>query len=328
MLKGHFYESILGLTIVDWATINRRIALCKQFSNPESRLNCLLRLFQETNDGMVAYAIGEELKSQSKLEEAIKYFEEARRLFPLEKYKAQAKAAIQDIASILKNEEATRLKTLSNKEESYKISVDLESEDPSKVLFIVSCTRRKIWDELSNTPVFVPARFAYKGGTFKKFLLWAEQNHLEERGFRWLILSAKYGFIEPWHPICNYNITFNDEETGPITDDSLYNQAMYQCRWNNIKLRDFRKVIFFGDPTYKDKVCVAFKDIQIKIVDGFTGETIKDITDENDEEIPLEFTDYNEEDHENHDYELPYGYEDILHPEGEGDYDSDIDFII
>lgn len=316
------------MTVLDWATINRKISLCKRLSNPEDRLNCLLCLFQETNDGMVAYAIGEELKSRNRLKEAIKYFEKARRLFPIEKYKARAEAAIQDISSILLNEEATRLEALSVREESYKISVDLDSEDPDEVLFIVSCTERKIWDELSDAPVFVPARFAYRGDIFRKFLLWAEQNHLEERGFRWLILSAKYGFIEPWHPICNYNVTFSDAETGPITDGTLYNQAMYQCRWGNIKLRDFRKIIFFGNSTYRDKICVAFKDAQTKIVDGLTGEVIKDSTNENDEEVSLAFTDYNEENHENHDYELPYGYEDILHPEGEGDYDSDIDFVI
>jgi len=55
---------------------------------------------------MVAYAIGEELKSQNRLNEAIKYFEKARRLFPIEKYKARAEAAIQDIVSILQNKEA------------------------------------------------------------------------------------------------------------------------------------------------------------------------------------------------------------------------------
>ena len=31
-------ECILELTVLDWATINRKISLCKRLSNPEDRL--------------------------------------------------------------------------------------------------------------------------------------------------------------------------------------------------------------------------------------------------------------------------------------------------
>ena len=153
--------------------------------------------------------------------------------------------------------------------------MNLDSEDPRKVLFVVSCTKRKIWDEEAGAPRFVPARYAYRGEVFRKFIQWAERNMLEKRGFKWIILSAKYGFIEPWHPVSNYDITFEDENTGPITAESLYNQVMFQNRWGKIKLKNFKRIIFFGSSKYREKILRAFKDVQAEIIDGFTGEALK-----------------------------------------------------
>ena len=137
---------------------------------------------------------------------------------------------------------------------------------------------------------------------------------------------------KPWHPISNYNVTFDDAETGPITDDSLYNQVMYQYRWEKARLKDFRRIIFFGNFTYREKICKAFRNVQAEIIDGYTGETVRDLKEE---QFPIVFSydtvenyDFEEDPSEETFEELPDGYEDILHPEGEGDYDSDRDFLI
>jgi len=43
----------------------------------------------------------------------------------------------------------------------------------------------------------------YQGSSFKEFLNYAVENNIRY----WLILGAKYGFIEPWHPIGNYDVS-------------------------------------------------------------------------------------------------------------------------
>ena len=70
------------------------------------------------------------------------------------------------------------------------MSLDISKFDPESTLFIVSCTYKKIWDCDSGVPDFVPARYAYRGNRFLKFLKWMEENKVEEKGFFWVILSG------------------------------------------------------------------------------------------------------------------------------------------
>ena len=248
-----------------WREIIQQIEQCKNFPSHSDRLSCLLKLYDETNkDGMVAYNIGEEYHSQGELELAIEYYEQAERRFPLEKYKDRARRAITMAQRELeKRKRFGEVPPLPSK--AY-----LSQLDPETTLFMVACTRTKIWSEDPNAPPYIPARYAYRGKSFTDFVGWLEAKK-ETKSFRWLILSAKYGYIEPWHPIGNYDVTFDDEKTGPISDGTLYSQVMYQKRWkNNIPLKNFKTAICFGSKTYLEKVRKSFRDTDVQIVDGYT----------------------------------------------------------
>jgi len=122
-----------------------------------------------------------------------------------------------------------------------------------------------------NAPSYIPARYAYCGEDFLKFSQWFEENQMEMKSFRWLILSAKYGYIEPWHPIGKYDVSFHDISSGPISDEMLYSQVMKQKRWGDaIWLKDFKVIVCFGNKTYFRKVHESFKDTNTKIIDGYT----------------------------------------------------------
>jgi len=109
--------------------------------------------------------------------------------------------------------------------------------------------------------VYVPAREAYRGDDFVWWCSIASRVRC-----RWLILSAKYGFIEPDHPISNYDVTFSDPHTGPISDESLIHQVKYQTRWeDNIPLKSFKKVFVFGLDIYYFKVKLAFSSVGAEV---------------------------------------------------------------
>ena len=48
--------------------INRKIKECRELKNLQERLLCLMKLYQETADGMTAYALAEEFEIQSRLD--------------------------------------------------------------------------------------------------------------------------------------------------------------------------------------------------------------------------------------------------------------------
>jgi len=130
------------------------------------------------------------------------------------------------------------------------------------LLIVVSCSKQKVWGEENWGPAYVPAIHAYTGDD----VTWLRNNVPKGRGFHCLILSAKYGFIEPEHPIHNYNVTFNEPETGPISADSLKNQVCCQCRLfsgKEKKLSEFRYVLVKGSDTYVKKTQAAFDSIAV-----------------------------------------------------------------
>lgn len=70
------------------------------------------------------------------------------------------------------------------------------------VLVIVPCGQKKIWDCHANTGQ-TAARDAYTGAPFR-----INRAYAEVFSNAWIILSAKYGFIEPGFGISGpYNIT-------------------------------------------------------------------------------------------------------------------------
>src|SRR5680860_1607691 len=79
------------------------------------------------------------------------------------------------------------------------------------VLVIVPCGKRKIWD---HDPTHGPAKAedAYTGTLFR-----LNREYAEKYGDRWLILSAKYGFVPPEFEIPeSYDVAFNKKRTNPI----------------------------------------------------------------------------------------------------------------
>lgn len=256
-----------------WQIIINKIKQCRSDINSEKVIKCLQKLFSKTNDGMVAYALGEELEKKGDYEEAEKYYEIAESLFPLAKYKAKASASLKKIRNkISESEQKTTKKT---DDIDLLPEIVLSELDQKETLFIVSCSKRKIWDSNYSAPIYVPARFAYKGKSFINFLNWSEQNESEKKGFFWMILSGKYGFIEPWHPIAKYDINLNETDSYSISTESLINQT-YQTRWwrhkdgveKELKLADFSHIICINcHYQYKNKIKSSFHHAQIEFHD-------------------------------------------------------------
>ncbi len=188
-----------------WGDINERIKACRKEPDPVS---CLRTLFAKTPDGMVALALGGELEKSGHLKEALVAYEDAERLFPKWEWKQRAREAADRVSGKLSSVQEAEAQTVSPAEG---LGVVPET------LFVVSCTRRKIWDLTPSVGAFVAAKDAYVGETMKSWLA----SDLCRQEPRWIILSAKYGFIEPDHPVADYDVTFTDDTTGPISLESL-----------------------------------------------------------------------------------------------------------
>ena len=90
-----------------------------------------------------------------------------------------------------------------------------------KVLCIISCGNRKIWDKNPNAGL-TRARDVYIGPFAKKCKEYAEKFYPSS----WCILSAKYGFLFPDDIVPGpYNVTFNDKRTNPISVEELSKQV-------------------------------------------------------------------------------------------------------
>ena len=240
----------------DWQEIRRAIADCRRSSSPEGVVESLKNLFEFTQDGMVAYEIAKEYEGRGLYQEAAHWYEVAHDRFPLPQWKMRAQADLNRMRSKL---DSGLTRSVSEPVDSPK---ELGQCNPSETLLIVACTKTKIWSLDPEAPAYVPARFAYCGPEFKRFTRWLEDKSIESQGFRWLILSAKHGYLEPWQPIADYDVTFDDPQTGPISDDTLYSQVMFQKRWHSQKpIRDFRQVFYVGGATYADKIRRSFRDV-------------------------------------------------------------------
>ncbi len=228
--------------MVSWREINEAIARCRRSSNI---VPCLTALFERNRDGHVAAALAEEYERLGKIEDARRWFTEASRLYPKPEYKARAQSALRRLGSSVQ---------------------PASPETPpaqGSVLHIIECSKRKIWNfGAPSTPRFVPAKQAYLGDAITSWL--ADDRASEER---WLILSARYGFIDPDQPIENYDVTFKLPATGPITDDALAAQVRYQVRWvDAVPIRQFTRVVVHGHNDYFDRVRLAFSAVGARVL--------------------------------------------------------------
>lgn len=115
------------------------------------------------------------------------------------------------------------------------------------VLVIVPCGQKKIWDRNpSSGPT--AAKDTYIGPPFGINRAFAERF-----GEVWIILSAKYGFIEPDFEIAGpYNITFKKKRTGPIATARLREQVQEH------HFDRFTTVIGLGGKEYREAIEFAF----------------------------------------------------------------------
>ncbi len=128
------------------------------------------------------------------------------------------------------------------------------------ILVIVPCGRRKIWDKDPNQGP-TPARDVYTGAPFK-----VNREYAERFAERWVILSAKYGFIPPDFMIPGpYNVTFKDVSTNPVSVSTLREQIQAQS------FDRFEMVIGLGGREYRAAVKRAFALLPVEVCFPFAG---------------------------------------------------------
>jgi len=124
----------------------------------------------------------------------------------------------------------------------------------SRTLVIVACGARKIWDDNPNAGP-TPAKDAYTGAPFK-----VNRRYAETFSDKWVILSAKYGFINPAFIIPeNYNVTFKKPSTNPVSIDALKKQII------EMGLDKYDKIVVLGGKEYVNAVTKAFEEYNVKI---------------------------------------------------------------
>ena len=125
-------------------------------------------------------------------------------------------------------------------------------------LVIIPCGKMKIWGK-NHYAGPQKARDAYTGPPFKVNRQYAESRHCD-----WMILSPKYGFMQPDFVIAgNYDVTF--ESPDAISVRELKRQAERQG------LGNYSKVTVLGGHVYVEKVRDAFSSTKAKIDAPFVG---------------------------------------------------------
>ena len=139
-------------------------------------------------------------------------------------------------------------------------TMDSEAGNTSQVLVVVPCGKAKIWDrEPGRGPT--AARDAYAGGPFK-----LNRAYAERFADRWIILSAKYGFLVPDHTIPGpYEVSFLKPASGPVSVATLRTQV------TAIGLDRFPVVVGLGGAAYRAAVAKAFAGTGARLVFPFAG---------------------------------------------------------
>ena len=212
-----------------WSNINYELKLCLKKPNP---IPCLEELYNKTDDGWIAANLAFEYKKLKNWKKAYEIFTEAYEKLPKERYKQVVLQNMDEIKPLLRTLET---------------------------LYIVNCTKTKIWGENTEHPKYVEAKEAYRG---ESILNWRSRQVSVDS--LWLILSAKYGFIEPDHPISNYDVSFSTPSSGPISVESLKNQVMFQKRFE-VPLKEFTDIEVYGSSVYYKKVLQAFDETNASV---------------------------------------------------------------
>lgn len=115
------------------------------------------------------------------------------------------------------------------------------------ILVVVPCGSSKIWGKFPKSNA-TRADEAYVGPPFK-----VNRAFAQKFADKWVILSAKYGFIEPKFVIPeNYDVSFNQPATNPISVSELKAQAKKK------DLENYDVVIALGGKNYTEIVKEVF----------------------------------------------------------------------
>ncbi len=127
-------------------------------------------------------------------------------------------------------------------------------------LVIVPCGQRKIWNKNPEAGPTI-AEHAYTGAPFS-----VNKGFAQRFGEQWLILSAKYGFIEPDFLIPGpYNVTFKR------SSNELVSAAMLKQQVQALGLDSSTSVIGLGGKDYRQAIETAFEGTGIKLHFPFSG---------------------------------------------------------
>jgi hypothetical protein len=122
------------------------------------------------------------------------------------------------------------------------------------LLVIVPCGSAKIWKKHPNRGP-TPARDVYIGSPFK-----VNREFAERHADRWVILSAKYGFINPDFLIPeSYEVTFKRRSTNPISTERLAEQV------RAMGLGRYARIIGLGGVDYRAAIRAAFDGLDARL---------------------------------------------------------------
>jgi len=128
------------------------------------------------------------------------------------------------------------------------------------ILVVVPCGKGKIWDKYPDAGP-TSAKDAYTGAPFR-----VNREYAECFGEKWVILSAKYGFVSPDFTIPGpYDVSFKDRSTPSVSVETLQKQIREQ------DLSHFDLVIGLGGKEYRNVIEQAFEPWGIRIMFPFAG---------------------------------------------------------
>jgi hypothetical protein len=111
------------------------------------------------------------------------------------------------------------------------------------LLVIVPCGQKKVWEKHPEAGPTM-AKDVYAGSPFI-----VNRKFADAFGKPWVILSAKYGFIDPQFMMPGpYNVTFKRKSTDPISVTKLRDQVRQQG------LDRFSNVIGLGGKEYRQVI--------------------------------------------------------------------------
>jgi hypothetical protein len=127
------------------------------------------------------------------------------------------------------------------------------------ILVIVPCGTATIWDRSPHAGP-TEAYYAYHGTPFK-----LNRAYAERFAHRWVMLSAKYGFVRPNFVIPEpYDVSFRKKSTNPIHLDALRQQVREQ------RLDKFRVAVALGGKEYRWVVELAFEGTGVVTIAPFS----------------------------------------------------------